>query len=126
MSSRHLARCYPIADKMLIGCALLALANVTTAGWVFHFAGAGYPAARIHDFRVAGVSGKRSFAAPVTVLAKWKTTAQILAVGFLIGAPAFPVVPFAAEIGLALLWIAAVLTVQTGYGYIREALRHVS
>jgi phosphatidylglycerophosphate synthase len=59
-------------------------------------------------------------------LAKWKTTFQILAVGFLIGAPAFPIVPFAAEIGLGLLWLAAVLTVQTGYGYMREALRHVA
>ncbi len=116
----------PIADKMLIGCALLALANVTRAGWVFLA-----PALVIilREFMISGLReylAKRSFSAPVTSLAKWKTTAQILAVGFLIGAPAFPVVPFAAETGLVLLWIAAVLTVQTGYVYIREALRHVS
>ncbi len=115
----------PIADKMLICCALLALANVTTVGWVFLV-----PALVIllREFMISGLReylAKRSFAAPVTLLAKWKTMAQILAVGFLIGAPAFPVVPFAAEVGLALLWIAAVLTVQTGYSYIREALRHV-
>ena len=116
----------PIADKMLIGCALLALANVTKAGWVFLV-----PALVImlREFMISGLReylAKRSISAPVTALAKWKTTAQILAVGFLIGAPAFPVVPFAAETGLVLLWIAAVLTVQTGYGYIREVLRHVA
>jgi len=116
----------PIADKMLIGCALLALANVTDAGWVFLV-----PALviLIREFMISGLReylAKRSFSAPVTRLAKWKTAAQIMAVGFLIGAPAFPVVPFAGEIGLVLLWVAAVLTVQTGYGYIREALRHVA
>tara|TARA_B100001057_G_scaffold63071_1_gene56572 strand:+ start:141 stop:704 length:564 start_codon:yes stop_codon:yes gene_type:complete len=115
----------PIADKMLISCALLALANVTTAGWVFLVPAL---AILIREFMISGLReylAKRSFSAPVTVLAKWKTAAQILAVGFLIGAPAFPVVPFAAEVGLVLLWVAALLTLQTGYDYIREALHHV-
>ena len=116
----------PIADKMLIGCALLALANVTPAGWVFL---APALVILIREFMISGLReylAKRSFSAPVTPLAKWKTAAQITAVGFLIGAPAFPIVPFAHEIGLFLLWVAAILTVQTGYGYIREAIRHVS
>lgn len=116
----------PIADKLLIACALLALAHVTTAGWVFMV-----PATiiLIREFIISGLReflAKRSFSAPVTILAKWKTTAQILALGFLIGAPGFPNFPFAHEIGLTLLWIAAVMTVQTGYGYVRGAIRHVS
>ena len=69
---------------------------------------------------------KRSFSAPVTVLAKWKTTFQILALGFLIGAPGFPGFPFAHEIGLVLLWAAAIMTIQTGYGYVSGAIRHVT
>ncbi|MDB2324050.1 CDP-diacylglycerol--glycerol-3-phosphate 3-phosphatidyltransferase [Alphaproteobacteria bacterium] len=116
----------PIADKMLIGCALLALAYVTPSGWLFML-----PALviLIREFIISGLReylAKRSFSAPVTVLAKWKTTAQIVAIGFLIGAPGFPGFPFALEIGLVLLWVAAGLTVQTGFGYIREALRHVT
>lgn len=116
----------PIADKLLIACALLALANVTEAGWLFMV-----PALIIiiREFFISGLReflAKRSFSAPVTTLAKWKTTAQILAIGFLIGAPGFPGFPFAHEIGLILLWAAAIMTVQTGYGYVSGAMRHVS
>lgn len=116
----------PIADKLLIACALLALAHVTTAGWLFMV-----PALVIivREFVISGLReflAKRSFSAPVTTLAKWKTTAQILAIGFLIGAPGFPGFPFAHEIGLVLLWVAAIMTVQTGYGYVSGAVRHVS
>jgi len=46
--------------------------------------------------------------------------------GFLMGAPGWPGFPLAHEIGLSLLWIAAVLTVQTGSGYVSNALRHVT
>lgn len=116
----------PIADKLLIACALLALANVTTAGWLFMV-----PALVIiiREFIISGLReflAKRSFSAPVTVLAKWKTTFQILALGFLIGAPGFPGFPFAHEIGLVLLWAAAIMTIQTGYGYVSGAIRHVT
>ncbi|NCW30956.1 MAG: hypothetical protein EBV87_04970 [Alphaproteobacteria bacterium] len=69
---------------------------------------------------------KQNISAPVTLLAKWKTTAQILSLGFLMGAPGFPGFPFAHEIGLTLLWVAALLTVQTGSGYVKGALRHVT
>jgi cardiolipin synthase len=116
----------PIADKMLIACALLALAHVTTVGWVFMV-----PALVIiiREFMISGLReflAKRSFSAPVTGLAKWKTTFQILAIGFLIGAPGFPGFPFALEIGLGLLWMAAILTIITGYGYVSGAVRHVT
>jgi hypothetical protein len=42
------------------------------------------------------------------------------------GAPGFPGFPFAHEIGITLLWIAAVLTVQTGSGYLISAVKHVT
>ena len=116
----------PIADKLLVAAVLLALASVTTSGWVFLA-----PALiiLIREFIISGLReflAKQNVSAPVTRLAKWKTTAQILALGFLMGAPGFPGFPFAYEIGITLLWIAAVLTVQTGSGYLISAVKHVT
>ena len=116
----------PIADKLLVAAVLLALANVTTSGWLFLV-----PALiiLIREFMVSGLReflAKQNLSAPVTRLAKWKTTAQILALGFLMGAPGFPSFPFAHEVGIMLLWLAAVLTVQTGSGYLISAIKHVT
>ena len=116
----------PIADKLLVAAVLLALASVTPSGWVF------LVPALIILIRELMISGLREFlakqnvSAPVTRLAKWKTTVQILALGFLMGAPGFPDFPFAHEIGITLLWLAAILTVQTGSGYLINALKHVN
>ena len=116
----------PIADKLLVAAVLLAIANVTTSGWLFLV-----PALiiLIREFMVSGLReflAKQNLSAPVTRLAKWKTTAQILALGFLMGAPGFPGFPFAHEIGITLLWLAAILTVQTGSGYLISAVKHVT
>ena len=116
----------PIADKLLVAAVLLALASVTSSGWVFLA-----PALiiLIREFMISGLReflAKQNVSAPVTRLAKWKTTAQILALGFLMGAPGFPGFPFAHEIGITLLWLAAILTVQTGSGYLINAVRHVT
>ena len=76
----------------------------------------------IREFMISGLReylAKQNISAPVTTLAKWKTTAQILALGFLMGAPGFPGFPFAHEIGLTLLWIAAILTIHTGSAYVK-------
>lgn len=115
----------PIADKLLIAAVLLALASVDKSGWLFLV-----PALiiLIREFMISGLReylAKQNISAPVSMLAKWKTTAQILALGFLVGAPGFPGFPFAHEIGLTLLWIAAILTIQTGSAYVKGALRHV-
>ena len=116
----------PIADKLLVAAVLLALASVTTDGWLFLV-----PALiiLIREFMISGLReflAKQNLSAPVTRLAKWKTTAQILALGFLMGAPGFPGFPFAHEIGITLLWLAAILTVQTGSGYLINAIKHVT
>jgi len=116
----------PIADKLLIAAVLLALASVTSSGWVFLA-----PALiiLIREFMISGLReflAKQNVSAPVTRLAKWKTTAQILALGFLMGAPGFPGFPFAHEIGITLLWLAAILTVQTGSGYLINAVKYVT
>ena len=61
---------------------------------------------------------------PVSQLAKWKTGAQMVAIAFLLLGDAVP--PIVGQIGLALIWIAAVLTLITGYDYLRTGLRHMA
>ena len=115
----------PIADKVLIGTCLVSLAHVTEDGWWFIL-----PAVIImtREFLISGLRefmAGRSVNMPVSVLAKWKTTLQLVAIGFLVGAPVFPSLSMANPIGLALLWAAAFVTAQTGFAYYRGVLEHV-
>jgi cardiolipin synthase len=77
------------------------------------------------------VSGLREYLAglrvgmPVSRLAKWKTTIQMVAIGFLIVSDAGPRVIPVAGIGEILLWIAALLTLVTGYDYLQAGLPHI-
>jgi len=77
------------------------------------------------------VSGLREFLAslqvsiPVSQLAKWKTTLQLVALGALILAGALPQWPFVHLIGLISLWAAATLTLVTGWDYLRVGLKHM-
>ena len=89
--------------------------------------------------REISVSGLREFLAelrvsvPVTTLAKWKTTMQMIAIGFLLAGPAgdklmrYYLQDFGlfTYVGLLLLWISALITVYTGYDYFRAGLRHL-
>ena len=117
----------PIADKLLVAAILIVLAvDGTIAGYHVW-------AALIILCREILVSGLREFLAelrvsvPVTQLAKWKTTVQLVAFGFLIAGPAGDtVLPYNTEIGLAGLWIAAVITLYTGYDYFRVGINHIA
>ena len=78
------------------------------------------------------VSGLREYLAelrvpvPVTAVAKWKTAAQLVALGFLIAGPAAEaVLPGAIAFGVILLWIAALLTLYTGWDYMKASFDHV-
>ena len=63
---------------------------------------------------------------PVTQLAKWKTTLQLVAVGFLIaGKAGDAVLPVVTPMGLTLLWLSALLTLYTGWDYFRAGVRHL-
>ncbi len=64
---------------------------------------------------------------PVSRLAKWKTVLQMVALGFLVVDGAGPDFgPLSTtEIGILGLWVAAVLTLVTGYDYLRAGLRHI-
>ena len=117
----------PIADKLLVSTCLLLLAadEDGIAGWSLW-------AAIIILCREILVSGLREYLAalkvsvPVTQLAKWKTTIQMVAIAFLLAGPAGDkIFPFTTETGLVLLWIAAVVTLYTGYDYFRAGLKHI-
>ncbi|WP_306118658.1 MULTISPECIES: CDP-diacylglycerol--glycerol-3-phosphate 3-phosphatidyltransferase [unclassified Roseitalea] len=117
----------PIADKLLVSVALLLLAaEGTIAGWSLW-------AAIVILCREILVSGLREYLAavrvsvPVSQLAKWKTTIQLVAVGFLLAGPAGDkVVPYVSETGIVLLWISAIITLYTGWDYYRSGLQHVT
>ena len=116
----------PIADKLLVAGVLLMLTANGTIG------GGHLWAAFIILSREVLVSGLREYlgqlrvSVPVTWLAKWKTAIQLVAIGLLIIGPAAdPHVPQAVNLGLAGLWMAALLTLYTGYDYMRAGLRHV-
>ncbi|MEL6609079.1 MAG: CDP-diacylglycerol--glycerol-3-phosphate 3-phosphatidyltransferase [Pseudomonadota bacterium] len=145
----------PIADKAIVLCALLALAAFWTPNTYILL-----PAALI-VFREVFVSGLREFLGDtagtlkVTKLAKWKTAAQMVAIGVLLSKGIFEQALFDRMVGMditlfdavlageeedvlgirslsstldlvrmggvILLWVAAVLTVITGWDYFRKA-----
>ncbi|SFB49888.1 CDP-diacylglycerol--glycerol-3-phosphate 3-phosphatidyltransferase [Rhizobium sp. NFR07] len=116
----------PIADKLLVAAVLLLLAaDQTIAGWSLW-------AAITILCREILVSGLREYLAalkvsvPVTRVAKWKTTIQMVSIAFLLAGPAGDkIVPYTTEMGIALLWIAAILTFYTGYDYFRAGVKHL-
>lgn len=116
----------PIADKLLVSAALMMLVAKGTIGW------GSLPAAVIILSREILVSGLREYLAqlsvsvPVSRLAKWKTALQMISLGFLLAGPAGDkVLPYNTEIGIVLLWVAAMLTLYTGYDYMVAGLRHI-
>ena len=114
----------PIADKLLVGAVLLILVERDAIG------GMSLIPAIIILCREILVSGLREHLAelhvplPVSRLAKWKTALQMIAIGVLIvgeSGPAALPVTLIGEIGL---WIAAALTLVTGWDYLVAAQRH--
>jgi cardiolipin synthase len=116
----------PIADKLLVAsCLLMLAAEETIRGWTLL-------AAVIILCREILVSGLREFLAelrvgvPVTRLAKWKTLGQLVAIGFLIaGEAGEKVLPQTVQIGITLLWLSAIVTLYTGWDYLRAGLRYM-
>jgi len=117
----------PIADKLLVAsCLLMLAADGTIKGWSLW-------AAIIILCREILVSGLREYLAairvsvPVSRLAKWKTTIQLVAIGFLIAGEAGEVIlPPTILIGIILLWISALFTIYTGWDYLRAGIHHLT
>lgn len=129
----------PIADKIMVAAVILVLATkgVLTGPYV---GDAHVIAGLVILLREIAVSGLREFlggiqvSVPVSRLAKWKTTCQIVALGSLILGQATPwwvvrVLGIDANVphtvGLTTLWAAAALTLVTGWDYLRVGLKHM-
>ncbi|MCO5730741.1 CDP-diacylglycerol--glycerol-3-phosphate 3-phosphatidyltransferase [Rhizobium sp. SSA_523] len=116
----------PIADKLLVASVLLLMAaDGTIAGWSLW-------AAITILCREILVSGLREYlaalkvAVPVTRIAKWKTTIQMVSIAFLLAGPAGDKFGLhTTALGITLLWLAAILTIYTGYDYFKAGLKHV-
>ncbi len=117
----------PIADKLLVGAVLMALA---AAGRLPALSL--YPAIAIlcREFLVSGLrehlAGRATLR--VTPLAKWKTAAQLAALGLLLAGDAGGTALGLGRLRLGLgggllLWAAAALTLATGWAYLRAAMR---
>jgi CDP-diacylglycerol--glycerol-3-phosphate 3-phosphatidyltransferase/cardiolipin synthase len=134
----------PIADKIMVVVVILVLTaqehlRGPYVGDMHVIAGL------IIVVREIAVSGLREFlgglqvSVPVSKLAKWKTTFQLVALGALILGGAVHGAPCSAVgedcgtllgqwvhlVGLASLWAAAILTLVTGWDYLRVGLRHM-
>ncbi len=115
----------PVADKLMVAAAILMMvAFGMISGWSIL-------AALVILCREILVSGLREFLAelrvglPVSKLAKWKTTIQMIAITLLLLGDAGPDWLPVVALGDIALWIAAVLTLITGYDYLRAGLRHM-
>lgn len=117
----------PIADKLLVSSLILMLVAFNRIPGI-----AILPAVVILCREIL-VSGLREFLAgaqvgmPVSKLAQWKTTLQMFMLGFLMVGSVGPMFgPLTTtDVGVIGLWIAAALTLITGYDYLRAGLRHV-
>jgi CDP-diacylglycerol--glycerol-3-phosphate 3-phosphatidyltransferase len=121
----------PIADKIMVGAVLIMLISSRKANPIPEIAGLHIIPALVILLREIIVSGLREFLAPLNVsvpvsaLAKWKTTLQLVALGALILGGAVPSQPWVHYVGIFSLWAAAALTLATGYGYLRIGLKHM-
>jgi len=110
----------PIADKVFVAVILIALVDLGRLEglWII-------PVIIIftREFLVSGMReflGPKNIKMPVTKLAKWKTTFQMIALGVLIYGG------HALFLGQALLSLAALLTIITGWGYLKTGLKHLN
>ena len=121
----------PIADKIMGAAVIMMLVSSRKMSGEPVIHGLHIIPALIILLREIIVSGLREFLAgsqvsvPVTALAKWKTTLQLVALGALILGGSVPGQPWVHDVGLASLWAAAALTLVTGYDYLRIGIRHM-
>ena len=116
----------PISDKIMVASLLLALAAFGRLhdGWII-------PAIIIlmREFLISGLReylGPQNIKVPVSKLAKWKTTVQMIALGFLvIGDYGDALIPHTLLIGQIGLTVAAAITVITGWNYLKVGFKHI-
>lgn len=112
----------PVSDKIFVGALLITLVGFGRLPglWII-------PAIIIiaREFLISGLReylGPKNIKVPVSKLAKWKTAVQMVALGVLIMGP---LVPYGLMIGQWTLALAALLTVITGWGYLKTGLNRL-
>jgi CDP-diacylglycerol--glycerol-3-phosphate 3-phosphatidyltransferase len=121
----------PIADKIMVVAVIIMLISSRKASGEPVIHDAHIIPALVILLREITVSGLREFLAglqvsiPVSQLAKWKTTFQLVALGALILGGALEQWAWVHTVGLVSLWAAASLTVVTGWDYLRVGLKHM-
>lgn len=116
----------PISDKIMVACLLFVLAGIGRLPdlWMV-------PALIIltREFLISGLReflGPQNIQVPVSKLAKWKTTVQMVALGFLIaGDYGDSLIPETLLIGQLGLTAAAIITLITGWGYLKAGFVHI-
>lgn len=116
----------PISDKILVVSLLMALAAFDRLDGIWIV-----PAIIIiaREFLVSGLReylGPKNIQVPVTKLAKWKTGLQMTALGFLvIGDYGDSILPHTLFIGQSMLALAALITLMTGWTYLKAGYKHI-
>ncbi len=126
----------PIADKILVCGTILGLLSQGGLPWVTQIA---LPAAIIlfREFMVSALreaGARRGVEFPVTVLAKWKTTVQLVALGAVLLLAAWPalfgaaayetsIYPVLERGAVGLMWLGALISLWTGWEYFGAARR---
>ncbi len=115
----------PIADKLLIASVIVVLVDTGVITNIH------VVPAIIILLREIAISGLREFLAklntdmPVSKLAKYKTTFQMVSLSILIISLGFELNDLLWNIGLITLWIAAIITLLSGYNYMIKGLKHI-
>ena len=115
----------PIADKLLIASVIVVLVDTGVISNIH------VVPAIIILLREIAISGLREFLAklntdmPVSKLAKYKTTFQMVSLSILIISLGFELNDLLWNIGLITLWIAAIITILSGYNYMVKGLKHI-
>ena len=122
----------PIADKIMVAAVLVMLmASRKADGDPPIVENWSVIPALVILLREIIVSGLREFLAPLNIsvpvsrLAKWKTAFQLISLGALILGGAVPTQEWVHLVGIFSLWLAAALTLVTGYDYLRTGLKHL-
>ena len=108
----------PIADKIFVASLFLIFAAMGQLGGLWIIAPL---IILMREFLVSGLReflGPKNIKLPVTKLAKWKTTVQMVAIGLLF-------LPQTLPLGQWGIMLAAILTVITGWGYVKMGLKHI-
>lgn len=121
----NFGKCFdPIADKLLVSTLIVLFVGFK------YIAGYTLIAAIIILFREIFVSGMREFLVeirvplPVSRLAKLKTAIQMLSLAIILYGGAKDSQEICG-VGILLLWLAAILTIITGYQYFAKGIKHL-